>query len=68
MGKVGGRAVHLAPAGAAGHQAGVGVVEAPGQYEEEGCGGEDHGVKVVVGVEEAAEVAGRVSADLQIPP
>lgn len=64
-----GRAAHLAPAGAAMRQAGVvGAEEAPGLYVEEGCGGGGHGARAVVGVEEAAEVAGRAPADLRIPP
>lgn len=61
------RAAHLAPVGAAGHQVVVEAEEAPGRYGEEGCGEGGRGVRAV-GVEEAAEVAGMVPADLQILP
>lgn len=43
-----------------------GAEEAPGPYEEEGCGGGGRGARAVAGEEEAAEVAGKVSAGLQI--
>lgn len=62
------RAVHLGPAGAAGHQAAeVGEEEAPALYGEEGCDGGDREVRAAAEEEEVvAEVSGRVPANLEI--
>lgn len=62
-----GRAAHLAPAGAAGHQAEVvGEEVAPALYAEEGCGGGGHEARAAAGEEEAAVMAERVPVDLLI--